>query len=158
MNQGVHGIDLLQWMMGDIASTFAYTAPLVHNVPVEDTAVAVIKYESGAFGVIEGAISVYPDQESRFELHGSRGTIIFTDSGIKQWDVVDDQGNRVEYLNRDTSGTAFAQAHRTLIADLIDAIRNDREPLINGEEARKAVRVIRAIYESSQSGKEIVLS
>lgn len=157
MTQGVHGIDLLQWMMGDVVSVFAYAAPLFHNIQVEDTAVVALKYKNGAFGVIEGATSVYPDQESRFELHGARGTIVFTDSGIKQWEVVDEHGNREESPVPDASNEAFDEAHATLIADLIDAIRNDREPLINGEEARKAIQIINAIYTSAQSGKEIAL-
>ena len=88
MNQGVHGVDLIQWMVGDVESVFAYAAPLVRDIEVEDTAVITLKYKNGAFGVIQSTTSVYPGQETRFEIHGEHGSIIFGDSGFKQWDFI----------------------------------------------------------------------
>ncbi|MFH5181853.1 Gfo/Idh/MocA family protein [Paenibacillus sp. TAB 01] len=87
MNQGVHGIDVIQWLMGDVQSVFAYSAALARDIEVEDTAVAVLKYKSGAFGVIQGTTSVYPGLETSFALHGEKGSILFADSGIKQWSI-----------------------------------------------------------------------
>jgi len=162
MNQGVHGIDLIQWMMGDIQSVFAYSAALVRDIEVEDTAVAVVKYKNGAFGVIQGATSVNPGQETRFELHGNDGTIIFDDQGIKHWSV-----NGVEQAAPEVEATASASndpanissnGHYILIDDMIQAIIDDRDPMVTGEEAKKAVDVILAIYESAREGKEIVLA
>src|SRR5690606_25103593 len=85
MNQGVHGIDLLVHLAGDVESVFAYAGTLARGIEVEDTAVIALKFKNGAYGVIQGATSVYPGQETRFELHGDKGTIEFGDTGFKQW-------------------------------------------------------------------------
>jgi UDP-N-acetyl-2-amino-2-deoxyglucuronate dehydrogenase len=161
MNQGVHGIDLIQWLMGDVESVFAYSSALVREIEVEDTAVAVVKYKNGAFGVIQGTTSVYPGQETRFELHGEKGTIIFDDTGFKQWKFADGEEEtpkvepRVSAKNDPSAITN--DGHFILVDDLIQAIREDRDPLVSGEEGRKAVDLILAIYESARSRKEIVL-
>ena len=161
MNQGVHGIDLIQWLAGDVQSVYAYSAPLLREIEVEDTAVAVLKYKNGAFGVIQGTTSVYPAQETRFELHGEKGTIIFGDSGFKQWSFVDSEEEmpQVEGMVNSSSDPAkiASDGHYIMVDDIIKAIREDRDPWISGEEARKSVDLILAIYESSRTGKEVVL-
>ncbi|MFC5653311.1 Gfo/Idh/MocA family protein [Paenibacillus solisilvae] len=161
MNQGVHGIDLIQWLTGDVSSVFAYSAPLLREIEVEDTAVVVLKYKNGAFGVIQGTTSVYPAQETRFELHGEKGSIIFGDSGFKQWKFIDSEEEmpQVEAMVNSSSDPAkiASDGHYILVDDMIKAIREDRDPLISGEEARKSVDLILAIYESSRTGKEVVL-
>jgi UDP-N-acetyl-2-amino-2-deoxyglucuronate dehydrogenase len=161
MNQGVHGIDLLQWMMGDVASVFAYSAALVRDIEVEDTAVAVVKYKNGAFGVIQGATSVYPEMETRFELHGEKGSITIGNAGIHKWSFLDDEkGSSIPpiVIPGNMEAAAISEdGHEILVDDLIHAIWEDRDPLVTGEEARKAVEIILAIYESSQLGKEIFL-
>jgi len=87
MNQGVHGIDLLLWMMGEVESVVAHADHLLHHIEVEDTAVAILKFKNGAFGVIEGATTVNPGLGARFELHGQDGTIILEDNRIVAWHV-----------------------------------------------------------------------
>ncbi|WP_062110393.1 Gfo/Idh/MocA family protein [Bacillus niameyensis] len=159
MNQGVHGIDLIQWMVGDIESVFAYAAPLVRDIDVEDTAVITVKYKNGAFGVIQGTTSVYPGQETRFEIHGEKGSIIFGDSGIKQWEIIDSNEGPPEVTNQEGGSndpkSISNQGHYIFVDDIIQAVREDRDPLVSGEEARKAVDLILAIYESSRTGKEV---
>lgn len=161
MNQGVHGIDLIQWLMGDVHSVFAYSSALVREIEVEDTAVAVVKYKNGAFGVIQGTTSVYPGQETRFELHGEKGTIIFDDSGFKQWKFADHEEEMPQVVPRVSASNDPTQiandGHFILVNDLIQAIREDRDPLVPGEEGRKAVDLIHAIYESARTGKEVIL-
>lgn len=163
MNQGVHGIDLVQWIMGDIESVFARTGALVRNIEVEDTAVAVVKYQNGAYGVIEGTTSVYPAAPTRLEFHGEKGTIILEEQTIKKWEIIG-EGSKDPGLSEEKAGgssdpTAISgTGHVRHVADLIEAIKEDREPFINGESARKAVEVILAIYESSRSGKEVRVS
>ncbi|MBS4200556.1 Gfo/Idh/MocA family oxidoreductase [Bacillus sp. FJAT-49732] len=159
MNQGVHGIDLIQWMVGDVESVFAYTAPLVRNIEVEDTAVIAVKYKNGAFGVIQGTTSVYPGQETRFEIHGENGSIIFADSGFKHWEFLD-SGEAIPQVGDSEGGSSDPKAisdegHYAFVDDIIQAVREDREPLVPGEDARKAVDLILAIYESSRTGKEV---
>lgn len=161
MNQGVHGVDLITWIMGDVDSVFAYAAPLVRDIEVEDTAVAAIRYKNGAFGVIQGTTSVYPGQETRFELHGEHGSIVFADSGIKTWSIEHSEEQAPEVAGEEggsSNPTAIsADGHTIFVDDIIKAIDEDREPLVSGEEARKAVDVILAIYESARTGKEVKL-
>jgi UDP-N-acetyl-2-amino-2-deoxyglucuronate dehydrogenase len=161
MNQGVHGIDLIQWMMGDIHSVYAHSAALVRDIEVEDTAVAVVKYKNGAFGVIQGTTSVYPGQDTRFEVHGDNGSIIFGDSGFKQWKFQgsDETAPQVEGTASASSDprNISANGHYILVDDMIQAIIDDRDPMVTGEEAKKAVNVILAIYQSAREGKEIVI-
>ncbi len=159
MNQGVHGIDLIQWMVGEVDSVFAYAAPLARNIEVEDTAVVTVKYKNGAFGVIQGTTSVYPGQETRFEIHGERGSIIFGDKGFKQWKIIDSDETIPKAEGEDGGSSdpksISKRGHEIFVDDIIAAVREDREPLVPGEEARKAVDLIHAIYESARSGKEV---
>jgi UDP-N-acetyl-2-amino-2-deoxyglucuronate dehydrogenase len=162
MNQGVHGIDLIQWMTGDVESVFAYSAPLVRDIEVEDTAVITVKYKNGAFGVIQGTTSVYPGQETRFEIHGEKGSIIFGDSGFKQWKFEGSE-EEVPQVGNSEGGSndpkvISNQGHYIFVDDMIHAVREDRDPLVPGEEARKAVDLILAIYESSRTGNEVVVN
>ncbi|WP_165972103.1 Gfo/Idh/MocA family protein [Paenibacillus piri] len=161
MNQGVHGIDLIQWLMGDVHSVFAYCSALVREIEVEDTAVAVVKYKNGAFGVLQGTTSVYPGQDTRFELHGEKGTIIFDDSGFKQWKFADSDEEAPKVAPRVSAKNDPLQiandGHYLLVDDLIRAIRENRDPLISGEEGRKSVDLILAIYESARTGKEVTV-
>lgn len=163
MNQGVHGIDVIQYLMGGAASVFAYAAPLLHDIEVEDTAVAVLKYRNGAFGVIQGATTVYPAQETRFELHGEKGTIIIADSGIKQWKMLDSdeaapQVGALATMGRTNPEDIASDGHYIFVDDMVHAVKEDREPMVNGEEARKSVDLVLAVYESARTGKEVHLS
>jgi predicted dehydrogenase len=161
MNQGIHGVDLIRWIMGDVHSVFAYSATLAREIEVEDTAVAVVQYTNGAFGIIEGTTSVSPGQEARFEVHGERGSIVYADSGFKLWSLMDSDETAPDVEPAISSSNdplnMSASGHIALVADMIAAIREDRDPLITGEDARRTVEVILAIYESALTGKEVVL-
>lgn len=157
MNQGIHGVDLIQWIMGDVQSVFAYSAPLAKDIEVEDTAVAVLKYQNGAFGVIQGATSVYPGMKTRFEIHGENGTVIFGDNGIQQWDLNNCSEGFPPLEEKTSNPKGLNHGHYMFIDDMIHAVRRNRDPLVPGEEARKAVDLIHAIYESSRTGKEVSL-
>jgi predicted dehydrogenase len=163
MNQGVHGIDLLMWLVGDVASVFARAETLARDIEVEDTAIALLKFKNGAIGVIEGTTSVYPPQETRLEIHGQKGSVIFGDSGFKQWRTIgSDVDTFPDVKSEKIGGSADAAAisswgHYALIDDMISAVIEDRDPMITGESARKAVDLILAIYESARTGKEVFL-
>lgn len=164
MNQGVHGIDLIQWLMGDVESVYARSAALAHDIEVEDTAVAVLQYKNGAFGVIEGTTSVYPGLETRLEIHGEKGTIILEEQTITRWSFIgeEDPGPGAGAVEEKAGGSADPAAiatagHLRQIQDMVDAVRENREPLVNGEEGRKAVEIILAIYESARTRREVRL-
>lgn len=164
MNQGIHGIDILLWIAGEVESVFARTDTKARDIEVEDTAVAILKFKNGAFGVIEGTTSVYPGYPRKFEIHGKKGTVVFNTAGIEEWQIEGENDSSKPELKKietdDTSSNPmdFSKlSHVPLVKDLVDAIETDRETLIPVSEARKAVDLILAIYESSQKGKEIFL-
>jgi len=169
MNQGVHGIDLLLWIMGDVESVFGRTAPLLREIEVEDTAVAALKFKSGAFGVIEGTTSSNPGEESMLALHGDKGTIIMTESRFLRWEVAEEEGEHAqeqEEMKQVEGETKTGvsdpteigiRGHMIQVADMVKAIKEDGEPMVTGASARKSVQLITAIYESSRTGQEIFI-
>lgn len=155
MNQGVHGVDMIQWLGGGVERVYARTAALVRKIEVEDTAVAVVQFKSGAFGVIEAATSLYPEHRTRFELHGDKGTISFDDSGLIEWNIMNDEQGAPEpdAIELDVR----SPGHYVFVRDMAQAVVDNRCPMVPGEEARKAVDIILGIYESARTGREVVL-
>ena len=166
INQGIHGLDLLLHLAGDVASVHAYTDILAHeNIEVEDTCVAAVKYKSGALGVIQATTSIHPDFQQRIEIHGTNGTIILEgteDTWIKHWETFNEGAREVQEVTVDHAGAAAVlemggEGHRRQFADFVDAILSDREPAVNGEEGRRSLAVVHAIYESARRGGEVKL-
>ncbi|HOS95124.1 MAG TPA: Gfo/Idh/MocA family oxidoreductase [Armatimonadota bacterium] len=163
MNQGVHCIDQVQWIMGPVRSLYAQTDHLARSIEVEDVACAVLRFESGAMGVLEGTTGIaHPGVDHRLEFHGETGTIRVFEESIVEWNVPGvDQG---EFIPRGTAGQEAATAdptaigmegHLQQIRDMAEAIRDDRDPMVTGPEARKAVEIILAVYRSSQQGQPV---
>ncbi|MDI9585923.1 MAG: Gfo/Idh/MocA family oxidoreductase [Acidobacteriota bacterium] len=157
MNQGVHGIDLLLYIMGNVKRLSAYARRLVRNIEVEDTAVAILEFTNGAVGVIEGTTSVTPGYGCDIHVSGDDGTIKMIGDKIAVWDVKGEEGLGVE--GEGDKGTAAdptagltATGHTQHVADMVECIRTGKEPEIPGSEARRAVEVIKAIYRSSREG------
>lgn len=168
INQGVHGIDLLLWIMGDVESVYAKAEAKARDIEVEDTCVALLTFGNGAYGVIEGTTSSNPGEPTALYLHGEKGTIALDDKGIAEWAVAEDknvvaQNDTTECVSHSALSTvsdpkAMGRAgHRAQVDDLCVAIAEDREPMITGESARKAVELILAIYESARTGVEVKL-
>ncbi len=167
MNQGVHGIDLGLWIMGDVASVYGRADHLVRDIEVEDTALALLEYKSGAWGVLEGTTSVNPGEATKLSLHGNRGSIILEEEKIAKWMVADGDDEPAKpkemCVEGEKDGAASDPAaigvggHVFLVNDLIQAIRSDREPFITGESARKSVELVLAVYESSKRGRRVRL-
>ncbi len=169
MNQGVHGVDLLQWLMGPVKSVCAYTDILAHrNIEVEDVVVGVLRFENGALGVIEGTTAVYPETQQRLEIHGTNGTIMLEGTEltwIKRWNLMESSSEAVpETKDREilTGPEAVAAlggtGHRLQVEDMANAVRENREPLVNGEEGRKSLEIVLALYQSAREKREIALS
>jgi predicted dehydrogenase len=166
MNQGVHGIDVLVWIMGDVESVYAKAQAKVRAIEVEDTAVALVTFRNGAYGVIEGTTSSNPGEPTTFHFHGEKGTIVLNDKGIQKWAVAKDKSVVAENdpekcvgrsaLSATSDPTSIGRAgHQAQVDDLCMAIAEDREPMITAASARKSVELILAIYASAQSGSEI---
>ena len=165
MNQSIHTVDLLRYLGGPVSRVYAHTGTLVHDIEAEDTAVAILVYENGAMGVIEGATTAYPGSPARVELHGDRGTIVLTEGQVTRWDLADaTEEERAKVMGEGFGGSGAAdptaighEGHRLQIADMVEAIRSGRPPGIDGAEGRKAVEIIRAIYRAAESGQPIEL-
>lgn len=162
MNQGIHGIDLLSWMMGGIHSVYARCERLFWNIEVEDTAVVNVKFKNGALGVIQGTTTAYPGLDTIFSFHGPEGSLSFGDDDVYYWDLKDKSIEKPAVLGSMGGKNCQYSAdknygHIEIIKDMADAVLNDRAPMISGEEAMKSVEVILAIYESARLNKEIIL-
>jgi UDP-N-acetyl-2-amino-2-deoxyglucuronate dehydrogenase len=163
MNQGIHGIDLLQWLMGGVEKVSAFTATRAHTgIEVEDVAVASLQFRSGALGVIEGTTGAWPGTKIRIEISGNEGTVVMEDESILTWqfrnETAEDENIRKRFRQADvlSSGGASdprainSEGHRRQFEDFVAAIRDNRPPRIDGAEARSAVAIITAIYNSAR--------
>ncbi|MGH7137490.1 MAG: Gfo/Idh/MocA family protein [Pirellulales bacterium] len=169
MNQAIHSVDLLQWLMGPVAEIRAHTATLAHErIAVEDTAVASLRFANGALGSIEATTAAWPGYLKRIELHGSQGSAMIEEEDIVKWDFAKKDRRDAAILRqmartKSTGGGAADpaaighQAHAKQFRDFVEAIRKDRPPLIDGREGRRAVEIILGIYKSAESGKPVEL-
>lgn len=169
MNQAIHTVDLLTWLMGPVEKVQAFTATLAHKrIEVEDVATATLSFANGALGVIEASTAVYPGYLKRIELHGTRGSAILEEEDIKSWEFADkargdDAMLEAMKTKKSSAGGAADPAaighhgHARQFQDFVKAIRDDRPPAIDGAEARKSVEIILAIYKSASSGRAVKL-
>ncbi|MGH8020302.1 MAG: Gfo/Idh/MocA family protein [Opitutaceae bacterium] len=165
MNQGVHSVDLLQWLAGMPARVTARVKTLVHDIEVEDSAVACFEFPGGAMGVMEASTACYPGAPRRLEIMGEKGTAILENDRIIQWSFAEGEADDEAVLATGPSenpvgGAADPKAigmegHRRVVEDLAGALREGRPPLVSGQEARKAVAVIEAIHRSSETSKPV---
>lgn len=156
MNQGIHLIDTLLYLLGDPAEVFAHTATLGHAIEVEDTATATVKFRSGTLAVLQCTTCAYPDFGTRLELHGMRGAAGLTGRAILFWNKADDPAfkpNPEEYREGEP-GEEFP-LHANVYADVVAALREEKPLRVDGREGRKAVALIEAIYESGRTGQPI---
>ncbi len=169
MNQGVHGIDLLMWTMNsEVEQVFARMDHLVRDIEVEDTCVASLLFKNGAMGALVGTTSCNPGEQRRIELHGDVGTICITESKISRWALTEEpdglaKDQELAVPAGDDSSAVNDPAnigligHPFLLNDLVQSIKEDREPYIVGRSARKAVDLILAIYESAKTGRDVTV-
>jgi predicted dehydrogenase len=169
MNQAIHNVDLLYWLMGDVAAVSAMTATLAHErIEVEDTAVASLRFKNGALGTIEAATSAFPGLLKRTEIHGDRGSARVEQDDITLWEFQEKVPSDNEVFAAMAGQTGFKAGasdprgithigHRDQLADFLRAIDEGRAPLVDGREGRKSVEIIRAIYRSAESGAQVML-
>ncbi|MGI6337269.1 MAG: Gfo/Idh/MocA family protein [Eubacteriales bacterium] len=161
MNQGIHSVDLLQWLAGPVKSVSAYARTLRHAIEVEDTVVSIVEFESGALGMIQATTAIHPGYPRRLSISGIDGTVTISDDSFVEWDIKDYPKPDEILLGKPADNGASdpmsfsTQGHQAHIEDMVDAIVNDHDPLVSAREGRKSVELIRAIYESSQQGKRI---
>ena len=165
MNQSIHMIDLLQYLMGPIDSLHAYIATRGHDIEVEDTATAIVKFRNKALGGIYGSTASFPGQFRRIEITGTQGTAIMVENAFTVWQFADQTEEDMKILKSfkeieggggvsDPAAISY-QSHQKNIEAFIASVEAGRPFEISGDEARKAVEIILAIYESAKEGKQI---
>ncbi len=164
MNQCIHNIDLLRWMMGnEIDEVYAYTDKLNHDyIDAEDLGLAVVKFKNGTYGTIEGTTDVYPQNlEETLYLFGEKGTAKAGGSSVNKLEVwkFEDGEDEEKVLNSfsEVHKNVYGLGHTPLYADVIDAIKNDRAPYVDGECGKRALELVLAIYKSAATGKPVKL-
>lgn len=164
MNQCIHGIDLLRWMMGDeVEEVYGQTRQQFHDyLEAEDVGMAVIKFKNGAIGTVEGTTNVYPQNlEETLYIFGENGTVKVGGKSTNTIDVwnfrdetVEDEKNKG--LEEETSNV-YGNGHTSLFADVMDAIKNDRKPYVDAVAGRNALEMVLAIYKSQKEGRPVKL-
>jgi predicted dehydrogenase len=160
MNQGIHGVDILLFIMGDVKSVYGYARTLARDIEVEDTASAVVEFKNGSLGVIQGTTSVTPGYPRKMEINGTKGSIALVEGDITVWDVEGIEKPEFEETKGSSHNDPMAfkiEGHVLQISDLIYAVENNSEPFVTHREGRRPVELITAIYESSKTGKRIDL-
>lgn len=173
MNQGVHTVDLLQWVGGRVRSVVGAFGVFAHEIEAEDKTVAILKFANGALGTLTTTTAAFPGSGRMFLVHGAAGTITEVDDLLHAWKLKDDTGGVEEkellsfYGRRDRQVEAPTVAsdpmavgstgHVFHLEDLVQAIRTDRDPYITVASAGHAVEIVNAVYESGRTGREVAI-
>jgi len=183
MNQGIHTVDLLVWLLGEPVEVFGATGCLAHRgIEVEDTAVATIRFASGALGIVHGTTAAYPGLTARLQVHGDRGSAIIDNDELTYFHAAAPDGSAAapaygasgtgadgnqaaQLLPRVTQAagagsdpTALSEAHVDQYRDFVDAVAQGRPPLVTVADAGRTLAVVRAIYDSALTGAPVSLT
>ena len=165
MNQCIHNIDLLRWMMGnDVTEVVGMTDNLIHGyIEAEDLGMAMVKFANGSYGIIEGTTNIYPKNlEETLYIFGEKGTVKAGGKSvniIEEWRFADNLDNSEDVIRQyhENPPNVYGFGHKPLYADVVDAIKNDRQPYVTAVDGRNALELVLAIYKSAAEGKSIKL-
>ena len=165
MNQCIHNIDLLRWMMGDeVEEVMAFTDQLAHPyLEAEDLGLAIVKFKNGSYGLIEGTTNVYPrNLEETLYIFGEKGTVKAggtSDNVIEAWNFADQQEDPQEVIRRysENPPNVYGFGHTPLYADVVEAIQTGRKPYVDGEAGKRALELVLAIYQSAAEHRPVKL-
>jgi predicted dehydrogenase len=177
MNQGIHTVDLLLWLLGDVRRVYARAVAALHAIEVEDTAVAVLEFASGAVATLEATTAAWPGYDRRVAISGTLGTVVIEQARVARWDVREpalegSPGGAASIApaapatsagapaagpaaSARTHVVADASPHRRVFEDFVSALDAGRPPRVDGREGRRSVALIEAIYASSRSGQPV---
>jgi predicted dehydrogenase len=174
MNQGIHSIDLLAWIMGGVETVYAKTGTFTHSIEAEDVGTVLVGFKNGALGNITCTTAAYPGLTNDMHIFGSKGSIVVVDDRVTTWRIMRDDGDqeaernteaemRARYGGKSDSPSADPMAvgfdgHTIHVEDMVRAIKENRDPIIAGRDARHAVEICVAIQQSAATGKEVRLS
>jgi len=163
INQAIHGLDILRWLAGPVAEVFGmWQLGALHKIESEDVVNAVVRYASGATGVIQASTAMWPGYTERTEFHGTKGTAVISGDKLTAWDVENDWGDPAPVSKEVASGASDPMAislepFERQFRDFGDAIKNRRKPLVSGEEGYQALELVDAVYRSCRTGEKVTL-
>lgn len=163
INQAIHQVDLLRWMIGPVSEVYGrWQLGATHRIESEDVVNAIVSYENGATGVIQAATALWPGYAERIEIHGSQGSAIITGDRLTHWDVRDDSGEKPPLMTDAASGASDPMAislepFEKQFQNLIDAHRTRRSPLVSVIDGVNALAIVEAIYESCRTTRPVSL-
>jgi UDP-N-acetyl-2-amino-2-deoxyglucuronate dehydrogenase len=163
MNQAIHNLDLLLWLMGDVVEVSGFGATRLRNIEAEDVSVGIVRFKNGALGVVEAAVTLYPKNlEETLSVFGETGTVKIggvVANLIEHWKFagIDDEetSQLIERIHRDPLGVP---GHQCIIEDMVHSIQENRKPIVTGEDAKKALSLILALYKSTEENRSIKIS
>jgi UDP-N-acetyl-2-amino-2-deoxyglucuronate dehydrogenase len=157
INQGIHTVDLLLWLLGKVVNVQARTTTALHNIEAEDTAVAILEFASGALGTLEATTAAYPGYARRVEITGSEGTLILDNDRVVTHDLRTPPAalNAVDVADQNPSASSPVVSdtrwHQAVIEDFIRAIEQDSDPICDGHEGLRSLALVEAIYRSARN-------
>jgi UDP-N-acetyl-2-amino-2-deoxyglucuronate dehydrogenase len=163
INQAIHQIDIMRWLAGPVAELFGnWQLGALHKIESEDVVNAVIRYASGATGVIQAATAFWPGYTERTEFHGTKGTAVISGDKLTTWDVENDSGDPAPVAKDVASGASDPMAislepFERQFLEFGDAIKSGRKPLVSGEEGYQALEIVDAVYRSCRTGEKVTL-
>ena len=165
MNQGIHGVDLIRYLMGRATSLYALSATLVRDIELEDTLTAVVAWHGGAQGVMEASVGDYPGFPRRIEINGELGAIFLEEDRITRWEVSELRACRLfeqppapAVRSHSDAGAIGSAGHIAQLRNFIDATRGEGELLVDVDEGRKALELVLAAYRSAATGLPVTLA
>jgi UDP-N-acetyl-2-amino-2-deoxyglucuronate dehydrogenase len=163
VNQAIHQIDILRWLAGPVATVIAnWRLGAVHKIESEDAINAMLTFQSGALGIVQASTAFWPGYSERVELHGTKGSAIFTGDKLTTWDVQNDSGEPAPLAKEVASGASDPMAislepFERQFLDFARAIEQKSKPLVGGEEGLWALEIVEAAYQSCRTGERVTL-
>ena len=157
INQAIHTVDLLLWLLGDVTRVQARTAIALHEIEGEDTALAILEFASGAFGVLQATSAAYPGYPRRVEITGSEGTVILEQDRILAANLRNPPPGFIQGVAPDGNQSASSavvsdcRGHQALFEDFIHAIKSDTKPICDGYDGRRSIALVEAIYSAARA-------
>ena len=163
MNQGIHTLDLMLHLIGDVASVSARARAVRHAIEVEDTAVATLEFKSGALGTFEATTAAYPGYKRRLDISGERGTLVVEHDRVVAADLAPGTPpfapSPAAAVGESASSHVVSDAspHRRILEDFVEALRTGSRPICDGREGKRSIDLVLALYASARSGAAVTL-
>lgn len=163
INQAIHQVDVLRWLVGEVSELFGYwQLGALHKIESEDVVCALLRYDNGATGVIQASTAFWPGYTERIEIHGTKGTAVISGDRLTTWDVRDDKGEAPPLAREVASGASDPMAislepFERQFLDFGEAIRTGRPPLVSGDEGYRALEIVLGVYRSCREGVKVQL-